>query len=124
MVAQLTKIMIVMGTRPEVVKMAPVIRALEEGGQEFIVVHSGQHYDYNLSLQFIEELGLAKPRYSLRVKESSPAAQTGRMLIAIEDVVEKEEPKLVLVEGDTNTILAAALAALVGAGWYAGRRSP
>jgi len=108
----LTELMIVVGTRPEVVKMAPVIRALEGGGQEFVVVHSGQHYDYNLSLQFIEELGLAKPDYSLRVKEASPAAQTGRMLIAIEEVVEKEAPKLMLVEGDTNTILAGALAAL------------
>lgn len=107
----MTEIMIVMGTRPEVVKMAPVIRALEDVGRDFVVVHSGQHYDYNLSLQFIEELGLAKPDYSLKVKETSPAAQTGRMIISIEEVVEKEQPRLMLIEGDTNTMLAAALAA-------------
>ena len=112
MVVQMTEIMIVMGTRPEVVKMAPVIRALEGAGRDFVVVHSGQHHDYNLSLQFIKELGLAKPDYSFKVKEESPAAQTGRMIISIEEVVEKEEPRLMLIEGDTNTILAAALAAL------------
>ncbi|UCC34016.1 MAG: UDP-N-acetylglucosamine 2-epimerase (non-hydrolyzing) [Candidatus Bathyarchaeota archaeon] len=111
MVVQLTEIMIVVGTRPEVVKMAPVIWALEEVGQDFVVVHSGQHYDYNLSLQFIEDLGLAKPDYDLEVKEQSPTAQTGRMMIAIGEVVEKEEMGLMLIEGDTNTILAAALAA-------------
>lgn len=107
----MTEIMIVMGTRPEVVKMAPIIRALKEGGRDFVVVHSGQHYDYNLSLQFIEELELAKPDYSLKVKEISPAAQTGRMMITIEEVVEKEHPRLMLIEGDTNTMLAAALTA-------------
>ena len=111
MVVQLTELMIVVGTRPEVVKMAPVIRALEAVGRDFVVVHSGQHYDYNLSLQFIEELGLAKPEYSLKVQERLPAAQTGRMMISIEKIVEKEEPCLMLIEGDTNTMLAAALTA-------------
>jgi len=107
----MTKIMIVVGTRPEVVKMAPVIRALEDLGRDFVVVHSGQHYDYNLALQFIEELGLATPDYSLKVKETLPAAQTGRMMISIEKIVKKEEPGLMLIEGDTNTMLAAALTA-------------
>jgi UDP-N-acetylglucosamine 2-epimerase (non-hydrolysing) len=102
--------MIVVGTRPEVIKMAPVIRALEKHRQPFIFVHSGQHYDYNLSLQFIEELGLPKPDYSLKVRERSPAAQTGRMMITVEKVVKKENPGLMLIEGDTNTMLAAALA--------------
>ena len=86
-------ILIVVGTRPEVVKMAPVIRAFEKQGQPFILVHSGQHYDYNLSLQFIEELGLPKPDYSLKVRERSPAAQTGRMMITVEGVVKKEKPR-------------------------------
>ena len=108
----MTDILIVVGTRPEVVKMAPVIRALEKRGQSFIFVHSGQHYDYDLSLQFIEELGLPKPNYSLKVRERSPAAQTGRMMITVEGVIKKEKPRLMLIEGDTNTILAAALAGL------------
>ena len=103
-------ILIVVGTRPEVVKMAPVVRALQKQRQPFIFVHSGQHYDYNLSLQFIEELELPKPDYSLKVRERSPAAQTGRMMITVERVVKKEKPRLMLIEGDTNTMLAAALA--------------
>ena len=103
-------ILIVVGTRPEVIKMAPVVRALQKHGQAFIFVHSGQHYDYNLSLQFIEELGLPEPDYSLKVRERSPAAQTGRMMITVEKVVKKENPRLMLLEGDTNTMLAAALA--------------
>ena len=103
-------IMIVVGTRPEVIKMAPVVRALQKHGHSFTFVHSGQHHDYNLSLKFIEELELPKPDYSLKVRETSPAAQTGRMMMTVERVVEKEKPKLMLIEGDTNTMLAAALA--------------
>lgn len=102
--------MIVVGTRPEVIKMAPVIRALEKHRQPFIFVHSGQHYDYNLSPRFIEELELPEPDYNLKVRERSPAAQTGRMIITVETVVRRENPGLMLIEGDTNTMLAAALA--------------
>jgi len=104
--------MIVVGTRPEVVKMAPIIRALEKHRQPFTFVHSGQHYDYNLSLQFIEELELPTPNYSLKVRTRLPAVQTGRMMINLQKVVEKEKPKIMLIEGDTNTILAATLVAL------------
>lgn len=107
----MTEIMIVVGTRPEVIKMAPVIRALQNRGQEFTFTHSGQHYDYNLSWQFIEELNLPKPHYSLKLRESSPAAQTGRMMIKLERIVKHEKPKLMLIQGDTNTMLASALAA-------------
>lgn len=108
----MTDILIVVGTRPEVIKMAPVVRALQKHRCNFTFVHSGQHHDYNLSLQFIEELGLPKPDYSLKVREMSPAAQTGRMMITVERVVKKEKPRLMLIEGDTNTILATALAGL------------
>ena len=103
-------IMVVVGTRPEIIKMAPVVRALQKHKCDFTFVHSGQHHDYNLSLNFIEELELPKPDYSLKVGETSPAAQTGRMMITVEKVIKKEKPKLMLVEGDTNTTLAAALA--------------
>jgi len=108
----MTEMMVVMGTRPEVIKMAPVVRALQKFGQKFTFVHSGQHYDYNLSMQFIEELELPQPDYSLIVRERSPAAQSGRMMLTLERVVKKENPGLMLVEGDTNTVLAAALTAL------------
>ena len=64
--------MIVVGTRPEIVKMAPVIRALEEKGQSYVFVHCGQHYDYNMSQSFIEELELPAPDYGFKVKAHSP----------------------------------------------------
>jgi len=104
--------MIVVGTRPEIVKMAPVIRALEEKGLSYVFVHCGQHYDYNMSQSFIEELELPAPDYGFKVKADSPGLQTGRILSLIEGVVKKVEPKVVLVEGDTNGVLASALAAV------------
>ncbi len=104
--------MIVVGTRPEIVKMAPVIRALEEKGLSYVFVHCGQHYDYNMSQSFIEELELPVPDYGFKVKADSPGLQTGRILSLIEGVVKKVEPKVVLVEGDTNGVLASALAAV------------
>lgn len=107
----MAEILIVIGTRPEVVKMAPVIRALQKHGQEFAFVHSGQHYDYNLSMQFMKELELPEPDYSLTVREVLPAAQTGKIMIMLEKVVKKEKPRLMLIQGDTNTMLAAALTA-------------
>lgn len=104
--------MIVVGTRPEIVKMAPVIRALEEKGLSYVFVHCGQHYDFNMSQSFIEELELPTPDYGFKVKADSPGLQTGRILSLIEGVVDKVEPKVVLVEGDTNGVLASALAAV------------
>jgi len=107
----MTEMMIVVGTRPEIIKMAPVIRALQRRKQPFAFVYSGQHYDYDLSKKFIEELNLPEPEYWLKLKERSPAAQTGRMMMKLERVLKKESPRLMLILGDTNTMLAAALAA-------------
>lgn len=104
--------MVVVGTRPEIIKMAPVIRALRERSQPYVLVHCGQHYDYNMSQQFIEELELPKPDYGFKVKAYSPGLQTGRIISIVERVVKKEKPKIVLVEGDTNGALASALAAV------------
>jgi len=106
------EIMLVVGTRPEIIKMAPIIRALKKHSLPFIFVHCGQHYDYNMSQQFIEELELPKPDYGYKVKVYSPGSQTGRIMSIIERVVKKAKPKLVLVEGDTNGVLASALAAV------------
>ena len=105
------EIMITVGTRPEIIKMAPVIRALKRHGQSFSLVHSGQHYDYNLSKQFIKELNLPKSNYSLKLSERSPAAQTGQMMIKLEKIMKREKPRCMLIQGDTNTMLAAALTA-------------
>ena len=104
--------MVVVGTRPEIIKMAPVVRAFEAQSLPYIFVHCGQHYDYNMSQQFIEELELPTPEYGFRVKAYTPGLQTGRILTLIERVVKKEVPKVVLVEGDTNGVLASALAAI------------
>lgn len=105
-------IMVVVGTRPEIIKMAPVVRALRDARLPYVFVHCGQHYDYNMSQQFIEELELPKPDYGFKVKAYSPGLQTARILISIERVVKKVNPKAVLVEGDTNGVLASALATI------------
>jgi UDP-N-acetylglucosamine 2-epimerase (non-hydrolysing) len=104
--------MIVVGTRPEIIKMAPLVRAFREKSLPYVFVHCGQHYDYNMSQQFIEELELPSPDYGFKVKAESPGLQTGRILALIERVVKKVRPKVVLVEGDTNGVLASGLAAV------------
>ena len=105
------KIAVVLGTRPEIIKMAPVIRELERSKVDFFILHTGQHYSYNLSQVFFEQLGLHQPKYDLQVGSGSHAEETGKMLIEIERVLLDEKPDIVLVEGDTNSILAGALAA-------------
>jgi UDP-N-acetylglucosamine 2-epimerase (non-hydrolysing) len=92
--------------------MSPVIREYERLGLDYFVLHSGQHYSYNMDRVFFEELGLKDARYNLDAGSGSHAEQTGKMLIGIEKVLREEEPDVVLVEGDTNTVLAGALAAV------------
>jgi UDP-N-acetylglucosamine 2-epimerase (non-hydrolysing) len=106
------RIAIVLGTRPEIIKMSPVIRELERKRINFFILHTGQHYSYNLDQVFFEQLELPKPKYNLEVGSGSHAEETGRMLIGIEKVLLKEKPDMVLVEGDTNSVLAGALAAI------------
>ncbi len=103
--------MVVVGTRPEIVKMAPIVRALKRAQMPFLLVHCGQHYDYNMSQQFIEDLELPAPDFSLRTRTSSPGEQTARIMANIDRLLQRTTPCIVLVEGDTNTVLAAALAA-------------
>jgi UDP-N-acetylglucosamine 2-epimerase (non-hydrolysing) len=102
--------MLAVGTRPEIIKMAPIVRALHEQKITTIFVHCGQHYDYNMSQQFIEELELPKPDYSYKIKAYSQGSQTARIMIHMEKLLKKTSPALVLVEGDTNGVLATALA--------------
>jgi len=101
----------VVGTRPEIIKMAPVIHALKSASVPFIFLHSGQHYDYNMSQQFIEELNLPTPDFSYEVYEAHPAMQTASITAEAAGIIEAVKPCLVLVEGDTNTVLATAIAA-------------
>ncbi len=102
--------MVVVGTRPEIVKMAPIIRALKRSSMPFTFVHCGQHYDYNMSQQFIEELELPLPDYGFKVKAVSAGLQTARIMAHMDKLLSEVASSLVLVEGDTNTVLAAALA--------------
>src|SRR4030066_1013745 len=103
--------MVVVGTRPEIIKMASVVRALIKSKISFLFVHCGQHYDYNMSQQFIEDLGVPLPDFSFKLRASSAGEQTARMMLRMDGLLKKTVPCLVLVEGDTNTVLAAALAA-------------
>ena len=104
-------VVVVAGTRPEIIKMSPIIRALTKSQMPFVFVHCGQHYDYNMAQQFIEDLELPSPDYSFKIEASSPGAQTAEIMLKTDQLLEKIEPSIVLVEGDTNSVLAAALAA-------------
>ncbi|MBS7633739.1 UDP-N-acetylglucosamine 2-epimerase (non-hydrolyzing) [Candidatus Bathyarchaeota archaeon] len=104
--------MVAVGTRPEIIKMAPIIRALKKTDTPMLFVHCGQHYDYNMSQQFIEELELPAPDYAQQLKTYSQGTQTARIIIYIESLLKKTSPATVLVEGDTNGVLATALAAV------------
>ncbi len=105
------RLSIVLGTRPEIVKMSPVIRACEDMAISFSILHTGQHYSYNMDRVFFEQLGLPDATYNLDVGSGSHAQQTGKILEGVEQFLRREQPEIVLVEGDTNTVLAGALAA-------------
>jgi len=106
------KIAIVLGTRPEIIKMAPVIRVLEKRQENYFILHTGQHYSYNLDRVFFEQLKLPQAKYNLEAGSGSHAEQTAKILIGVEQVLQQESPDVVLVEGDTNSVLATALAAV------------
>jgi UDP-N-acetylglucosamine 2-epimerase (non-hydrolysing) len=105
------KIAIVLGTRPEIIKMSPIIRLLEKNQIEYFIIHSNQHYSKNMDEIFFDELSLPKPKYNLGIGSADHGNQTGQMLIKIEEIILKEQPTIVLSQGDTNTVLAGILAA-------------
>jgi len=104
-------IAIILGTRPEIIKMAPIIRECERRALDYFVLHTGQHYSHQMDSIFFEQLELPAARYSLDVGSASHAEQTGRIMAGVEKVLMDERPDVVLVQGDTNTVLAGALAA-------------
>lgn len=104
-------ISIVLGTRPEIIKMSPVIRACEALGTPYRVIHTGQHYSYAMDRIFFEELELPAATHNLDVGSGSHAVQTGAIMTGVERVLLEERPSVTLVQGDTNTVLGGALAA-------------
>ena len=106
-----TAVTIVLGTRPEIIKLAPVIDACEEHGVGYSVVHTGQHYSEELDAVFFDQLELPAPEHNLAIGSGSHSGQTGAMIGAIEQVLLDERPELVLVQGDTNSVLAGSIAA-------------
>ncbi len=104
------KIVTIVGARPQFVKAGIVSQALQGSFAE-VLIHTGQHYDVNMSDIFFRDLGIPEPQYYLGVGSGGHGAQTGKMLEAIEEVLLKENPDVVLVYGDTNSTLAGALAA-------------
>lgn len=104
------KIITVLGARPQFIKAAMVSRELQKEKEiEEVIIHTGQHYDINMSDVFFEEMNIPAPKYNLGVAGGGHGSMTGRMMIGLEDLFEKEQPNLALVYGDTNSTLAAAL---------------
>jgi UDP-GlcNAc3NAcA epimerase len=107
------KVITVLGARPQFVKASAVSSALQcVGGLDEVVVHTGQHFDENMSAVFFAELGVHAPAYNLGIRGGTHGAMTGQMLAAVERILLEERPDAVLVYGDTNSTLAGALAAV------------
>jgi UDP-N-acetylglucosamine 2-epimerase (non-hydrolysing) len=105
------KISIILGTRPEIIKFSPIIRECERLSLNYFILHTGQHYSYSMDKVFFEQLKLPSAKYNLDVGSGLHGKQTGTMLAGIEEILMQESPDIVLVEGDTNTVLAGAIAA-------------
>jgi UDP-GlcNAc3NAcA epimerase len=106
------KLVTILGARPQFIKAAPVTKALKQAGHREFLLHTGQHYDYNMSQVFFDELQLPQPDINLGIGSGLHGEQTARMLTGIEQVLTQEKPDWVLVYGDTNSTLAGALAAV------------
>jgi UDP-N-acetylglucosamine 2-epimerase (non-hydrolysing) len=105
------KIAVVVGTRPEIIKMAPVVRACAARQVPYLFLHTGQHYSFEMDAVFFRELELPPAHENLEVGSGSQAYQIAAILRGIEPILERERPDVLLVEGDTNSVLAAGLAA-------------
>ena len=108
------KVCIIAGTRPEIIKMSPIVRECEKRRLDYMLIHTGQHYSYNMDKIFFDDLEIKEPKYKLDAgkKYFTDCSQTGEMIKGIENILTKEKPDIVLVEGDTNSVLAGAIASV------------
>ena len=105
---------VILGTRPEIIKLAPIIRYLQKSKLNYFMIHTGQHYSYRMDRVFFKDMELPPPKYHFSLNSNSLSGHgehTANMMMAIEQVLLKENPRVVFVQGDTNTVLAGALAA-------------
>lgn len=105
------KIVLIFGTRPEIIKLSPLIRACTHQNIPYKLIHTGQHYSYELSDLIFKDLNLPKPDYNLGIGSAPHGEQTGKMLIALEPILRKEHPSAVIILGDPNSAFAGALVA-------------
>ena len=104
------KTAIVLGTRPEIIKLSPIIKNLDKRSTR--VIFTRQHYDYEMGMQFIKELGIPTPDHSMRIPRARPAIQIAEIIKKLSVILDKERPDTVIIQGDTNTTLAASMASL------------
>jgi len=110
----MVKIVTIIGARPQIIKAAALSRAIKQkfaGQLQEVIVHTGQHYDENMSQVFFDELGIPAPNYNLSVGSGSHGKQTAAMIVGIEEILEKEKPNAIVLYGDTNSTLAGGIAA-------------
>ena len=110
---EIKKIQLIAAARPNFMKIAPIYHALQkENWAEPIIVHTGQHYDVNMSDDFFKDLKLPEPHHHLRIGSGTHAEQTGRVMIAYEKLLQENRPDMVVVVGDVNSTMACTLAAV------------
>ena len=104
-------IAIILGTRPEIIKLSPIVRELTRLRKSFFIIHTNQHYSPNMDSLFFEELKIPQPKFNLHIRENTHGAMVGTMINKIEEILLNTNPNIVLVQGDTNTTLAGSIAA-------------
>jgi UDP-N-acetylglucosamine 2-epimerase (non-hydrolysing) len=105
------RLSIILGTRPEIIKFSPIIRVCEQENIDYNIIHTNQHYSYEMDKIFFEDLHLPEPNYNLNIGSGTHGKQTGKILTEVEKVLIDDRTDIIMVQGDTNTVLGGALAA-------------